>query len=301
MSDGSQVRVPAPSLDRTAQTERESERTSRDRPASAWHARAWSTVSPPAPVEPPAAGHALSRIAVLSGALQQIMPRLLVGKPNDRYEEEADRAADRAVTAGGPAQVGGLAAEHTAPLRRRSLGEDEPSPPLEARAPPDLDRLVSSAGAEGRPLPADQRAHYRERMGHDFGAVRIHAGPRAARAAAALGAQAFTRGQDVYFGAGHYRPQTGAGRWLVAHELAHTVQQRPNVIARQPLAAPAEVDVEEPATSERTGSPSSPLPTRCWASCAPPRPAQTGWRKSGECRPWVAAGPGHLSTELEIP
>ena len=68
---------------------------------------------------------------------------------------------------------------------------------------------------------------FEDRLGHSFGAVRVHTGPRAATAAATAGAQAFTHGQEVYFGAGFYRPDTAAGQHLLAHELAHTAQDRP--------------------------------------------------------------------------
>jgi hypothetical protein len=61
---------------------------------------------------------------------------------------------------------------------------------------------------------------------HDVGRVRIHTDARAAEAADALGARAFTIGSDIYFGAGEYAPGTGPGRKLLAHELAHTVQQQ---------------------------------------------------------------------------
>jgi len=72
-------------------------------------------------------------------------------------------------------------------------------------------------------------------LGHDFGSVRVHDGPASAAAAASVGAQAFAHGQNVYFGAGEYRPDLRPGQWLIAHELAHTVQQRPNVIARRAM------------------------------------------------------------------
>ncbi len=55
--------------------------------------------------------------------------------------------------------------------------------------------------------------------------MRIHTDQRAAEAAAELEAQAFTRDRDVYFGAGYFDPQSSRGRWLLAHELTHTVQQ----------------------------------------------------------------------------
>jgi peptidoglycan hydrolase-like protein with peptidoglycan-binding domain len=59
----------------------------------------------------------------------------------------------------------------------------------------------------------------------DLGAVRIHTGPQAEAAAASVGARAFTVGSHVVFGAGAYAPHTAAGRGVLAHELAHVVQQ----------------------------------------------------------------------------
>lgn len=64
------------------------------------------------------------------------------------------------------------------------------------------------------------------RFGHDFGHVRVHADGAAARAAEAISARAFTVGQHVAFGAGAYAPGTTEGDRLIAHELAHVVQQR---------------------------------------------------------------------------
>lgn len=58
------------------------------------------------------------------------------------------------------------------------------------------------------------------------GDVRLHTGPEAARAARAMGVQAFTWGSDIFFGEGKYRPQTKSGMQLLSHELAHVAQQR---------------------------------------------------------------------------
>jgi hypothetical protein len=63
------------------------------------------------------------------------------------------------------------------------------------------------------------------RFGHDFGRVRVHADARAAESARAVGALAYTVGPQVVFAAGQYRPESSAGRRLLAHELAHVVQQ----------------------------------------------------------------------------
>jgi hypothetical protein len=63
------------------------------------------------------------------------------------------------------------------------------------------------------------------RFGHDFSRVRVHTDARAAESAEAVHATAYTVGRDVVFGAGQYAPQSEAGRRLLAHELAHVVQQ----------------------------------------------------------------------------
>jgi hypothetical protein len=63
------------------------------------------------------------------------------------------------------------------------------------------------------------------RLGFDLAAVRVHAGGPAAAEAAAVGARAYTLGSHIVFGAGRYQPELPEGRRLLAHELAHVVQQ----------------------------------------------------------------------------
>jgi Domain of unknown function (DUF4157) len=77
-----------------------------------------------------------------------------------------------------------------------------------------------------RPLDPAVQADMGARLGHDFGAVRVHTDAEAAAAARQLDARAFTVGRDVVFAAGQFAPSTPAGRALLAHELAHVVQQR---------------------------------------------------------------------------
>jgi hypothetical protein len=67
------------------------------------------------------------------------------------------------------------------------------------------------------------------RFGHDFGDVRIHADESAAESARSIGALAYATGRDVAFAAGQYQPGTAQGQRLLAHELAHVVQQRGGV------------------------------------------------------------------------
>ena len=91
----------------------------------------------------------------------------------------------------------------------------------EHRAPDHVARVTAGAG---RPLDAGSRAFFESRFGHDFGRVRLHTGAAAARSTRALDADAYTVGRHVVLGDG-VRVGTAAGRNLLAHELAHVVQQ----------------------------------------------------------------------------
>jgi hypothetical protein len=83
-----------------------------------------------------------------------------------------------------------------------------------------LDRL-----GKGRPL-GDAQTRMEPVLGADLGDVRVHTDAPAARLANELEAKAFTVGNDIGFGADEFRPGTPQGDALLAHELAHTVQQR---------------------------------------------------------------------------
>lgn len=77
----------------------------------------------------------------------------------------------------------------------------------------------------GRPLEPTLRAAMESRFRHDFSRVRVHADGPAEASAAALQARAYTLGPHIAFARGAYDPAGDAGRRLVAHELAHVVQQ----------------------------------------------------------------------------
>ncbi len=95
-----------------------------------------------------------------------------------------------------------------------------PSPVHEV--PPIVHEVLHSPG---QPLDAQTRSFMEPRFGHDFSGVRVHTDVRAGESAQAVNALAYTVGQDVVFGAGHYPPHTNVGQRLVAHELTHVVQQ----------------------------------------------------------------------------
>jgi outer membrane protein OmpA-like peptidoglycan-associated protein len=79
--------------------------------------------------------------------------------------------------------------------------------------------------ASGRALEPDTRGFFERRFGHDFSRVRVHADTTAASSARSVAAAAYTLGTDIVFGAGMYRPDSPSGTRLLAHELAHVVQQ----------------------------------------------------------------------------
>ncbi|MDH4322532.1 MAG: DUF4157 domain-containing protein [Betaproteobacteria bacterium] len=77
----------------------------------------------------------------------------------------------------------------------------------------------------GAPLPPDVRRFMEPRLGADLSVVRVHTDERAAQLSRQLNARAFTVGNEVFFGRDRFRPETGEGRELIAHELTHTLQQ----------------------------------------------------------------------------
>ncbi len=84
-------------------------------------------------------------------------------------------------------------------------------------------QVLTRAGA---PLDPSAQAGMEARLGHGFGHVRVHADDMAAQSARDIGAAAYTFGRHIVMGAGNYQPHTPAGSRLLAHELAHVVQQQ---------------------------------------------------------------------------
>ena len=80
-------------------------------------------------------------------------------------------------------------------------------------------------GGSGQELPTPLRDQFEAALGADLSAVRLHTGWASARAAQAAHARAFTLGQDIHFSNGAYDPVSGEGQRILAHEVAHTVQQ----------------------------------------------------------------------------
>lgn len=123
----------------------------------------------------------------------------------------------------------------------------QPEDPLESSAARMSNSVVSSAA------PSRLTG-----LGYDFGHVRIHTDARAAESARTVNAIAYTVGHKIVFGDGSYEPHTPAGRHLLAHELAHVIQQvpetgaprAPRTINRVPDKASEDPDVLAPLPAE---------------------------------------------------
>jgi Domain of unknown function (DUF4157) len=157
-----------------------------------------------------------------------IQAKLTVGQPGDRYEEEADRMAAQVMAM---PQSGSIQRE-IEPKKEKEKIQMMPSLQLAPDGNPETggnleDRLNSSQGG-GSPLPDDVRSFMEPRFGVDFSQVRVHMGSESVQMNRDLNAQAFTRRQDVYFGAG----KAPAKDTLTAHELTHVVQQTGEVQAK---------------------------------------------------------------------
>jgi hypothetical protein len=103
-------------------------------------------------------------------------------------------------------------------------------PAAEPQRPSDLGRpapeiATTAAQGHGAPLQPDVRREFEHRLGHNFGAVRVHSGNEAERATAALDASGFTLGRNVVLGGGVSDQASPVGRRILAHELRHVVQQ----------------------------------------------------------------------------
>jgi hypothetical protein len=94
------------------------------------------------------------------------------------------------------------------------------------RVHPDISAQIASSRGRGGELEPGLREQAASGLGDAFGDVRVHTDALADSLARSVQARAFTTGADIYFASGEYRPESPTGRELIAHELAHVVQQR---------------------------------------------------------------------------
>jgi Domain of unknown function (DUF4157) len=181
----------------------------------------------------------LSRIPVHSVVHPILQAKLSINQPGDAFEQEADRVAAQVMSmrpspaltpASNPPRIqrqcacGGICSDcrnkaHNAAagkLQRKSLTANSTAPPL----------VQDALHSNGHPLDTDTRAFMESRFGQDFTHVRVHTDAKAAASSRSIQALAYTSGDDIAFAPGHYSPGTDRGKHLLAHELAHVVQQQ---------------------------------------------------------------------------
>jgi hypothetical protein len=122
---------------------------------------------------------------------------------------------------GTPGPTGECEACRKKKLQRRAGNLSDPSSVSEV--PPIVHEVLLSPG---QPLDAETRAFVEPGFGYDFSDVRLHTDNRAAESARAVNAVAYTVGADIVFQSHRYSPKTEEGQKLLAHELAHVMQQR---------------------------------------------------------------------------
>lgn len=192
-------------------------------------------------------GLGIGRIPVSSAPARTLQTKLAVNTPGDAFEQEADRVADQVMRMPNPsmppspAMSGGVAgvqracacggtcsdcknAQHDdehAHVQMKSVG---PASAGGMEAPPIVHEVLRSPG---QPLDAATRAFMEPRFGHDFSGLRVHTDARAAESAQAIGALAYTAGQNIVFAPGQHNAASYSGRKLIAHELSHTLQAAP--------------------------------------------------------------------------
>ena len=162
-----------------------------------------------------------------SGIAMLAQAKLSVGRVDDPAELEADEMAQK-FSQWSDQGAGGIDVSEGSSsgdaMRSADTGTLETGG-FEVGA--DVQSEISARSGRGEPLADEQRTKFEQFFGKDLSAVRVHADSDAARLSGSLGADAFTVGSDVYFGAGRY--QSGASDKLLAHELTHVVQQNSTV------------------------------------------------------------------------
>lgn len=96
----------------------------------------------------------------------------------------------------------------------------------------------------GQPIDDSTRKLMEAGFGHDFGEVRVHTDAAATASAKSVSAHAYTVGDDIVFQSGLYNPHSDAGRRMLAHELAHVIQQRSGPVTGRHL--PGGIAVSDP-------------------------------------------------------
>lgn len=154
-----------------------------------------------------------------------VQAKLKLGRPNDRYEQEADRVADEVMRMPQPEGITVSMYEEEKIQTKAIAGKITPLVQGDAgTVSNEISSDIQSLQGGGRPLSNSERGFFEPRFGVDFSNVRLHDDRKSSNIAQSINARAFTVGNDVAFGAGEYSRDTSKGKRILAHELVHVVQ-----------------------------------------------------------------------------
>ncbi len=175
------------------------------------------------------------QLALNASAAPSVARKATVSSPYDAAEQEADAVAE-SVVAGDTGRAAPPSARGEAGIARKCdacADEEKQEDTIQTKpaaggqsSGQGAQQAVATAAQGGAPLSETARSYFEPRFGQDFSDVRVHADAQAAEAASGVNARAYTYGSDIVFGAGQYAPESAEGKRLMAHELAHVLQQR---------------------------------------------------------------------------
>ncbi len=198
-------------------------------------------------------------------SLNAIQTKLEIGKPNDKYEQEADAVADQVVSGGNAVQMKDEKKPGMQMMAEEEEGKMQMMPEEEEKsklqmmpeeeegkmqmmpeeeegkmqmkpavqrsadgtmhASADVSQRIQGSKGGGQSLPRDVQSELGQKMGADFSNVKVHTDSTAIQMNREVGAKAFTHSNHIYFNEGNYNPNSTEGKRLLAHELTHTMQQ----------------------------------------------------------------------------
>ncbi|MFL5766188.1 MAG: DUF4157 domain-containing protein [Bacteroidia bacterium] len=163
--------------------------------------------------------------AIYENELRQnglIQPKLEISNPQDKAEQQADKVAEGVMK--GDATVSQKVLSEKATSEISTKGDGDVTQTTDS-----FDGKLQGTKGQGQKLDTIQRKELESHTGTDLSSVNIHTNSNASEMSESINAKAFTHGQDIYFKEGQYNPSSNEGKSLLAHEVAHTVQQKNGV------------------------------------------------------------------------
>ena len=181
-----------------------------------------------------------------------VQAKMTISKAGDVFEQEADRIAEifNSIPNGKPQWQRNHGRNQDKPIRETGLdiqkgvhvqrqmhfghekivpyGQYSKNSGQHLEVTPEFESDINKLKGGGQPIKNDVRSLFEQRLGYNFGNVRIHTNQLAGDLVRSLESQAFTFENNIAFAPGQFKPMTVMGRKLIGHELAHVIQQTAN-------------------------------------------------------------------------